>query len=117
MMLDKMQIEKIINLNNQLNEDIGKLQIENDVLLAKNNLLQEENEKLKSELRGKENEIREQLGCKIAIKALEKQIAKTPMQNYYNEGDYVWECVSCEEVVAEGQNYCHNCGQKLLELD
>ena len=60
---------------------------------------------------------REQLGCKIAIKALEKQIAKTPMQNYYNEGDYVWECVSCEEVVAEGQNYCHNCGQKLLELD
>jgi regulator of replication initiation timing len=57
MMLDKMQIEKIINLNNQLNEDIGKLQIENDVLLAKNNLLQEENEKLKSELRGKENEI------------------------------------------------------------
>jgi cell division protein FtsB len=52
MMLDKMQIEKIINLNNQLNEDIGKLQIENDVLLAKNNLLQEENEKLKSELRG-----------------------------------------------------------------
>jgi len=57
MMLDKMQIEKIINLNNQLNEAIGKLQIENDVLLAKNNLLQEENEKLKSELRGNENEI------------------------------------------------------------
>lgn len=47
MMLDKMQIEKIINLNNRLNEDIGKLQIENDVLLAKNNLLQEENEKLR----------------------------------------------------------------------
>lgn len=57
MMLDKMQIEKIINLNNQLNEDIGKLQIENDVLLAKNNLLQEENEKLKAELKGKDNEI------------------------------------------------------------
>jgi regulator of replication initiation timing len=57
MMLDKMQIEKIINLNNQLNEDIGKLQIENDVLLAKNNLLQEENEKLKADLRGKDNEI------------------------------------------------------------
>ena len=49
MMLDKMQIEKIVNLNKQLNEDIGKLQIENDVLLAKNNLLQEENEKLKSD--------------------------------------------------------------------
>ena len=63
------------------------------------------------------DDFREQLGCKIAIKALEKQIAKTPMQNYYNEGDYAWECVSCEEVVAEGQNYCHNCGQKLLELD
>ncbi len=57
MMLDKMQIEKIINLNNQLNEDIGKLQIEKDVLLAKNNLLQEENEKLKADLRGKDNEI------------------------------------------------------------
>lgn len=57
MMLDKMQIEKIINLNNKLNEDIGKLQIENDVLLAKNNLLQEENEKLKADLRGKDNEI------------------------------------------------------------
>ena len=59
MMLDKMQIEKIINLNNQLNEDIGKLQIENDVLLAKNNLLQEENEKLKANLRGKDNKIDE----------------------------------------------------------
>ena len=57
MMLDKMQIEKIVNLNKQLNEDIGKLQIKNDVLLAENNLLQKENEKLKSELRGKENEI------------------------------------------------------------
>ena len=57
MMLDKMQIEKIINLNNRLNEDIGKLQIENDVLLAKNKLLQEENEKLKAELKGKGNEI------------------------------------------------------------
>ena len=57
MMLDKMQIEKIINLNNQLNENIGKLQIENDVLSAKNNLLQEENEKLKADLRGKDNEI------------------------------------------------------------
>lgn len=53
----KMQIEKIIKLNKQLNEDIGKLQIENDVLLAKNNLLQEENEKLKADLRSKDNEI------------------------------------------------------------
>lgn len=57
MMLDKMQIEKIIKINNQLDEDIGKLQIENDVLLAINNLLQEENEKLKAELKGKDNEI------------------------------------------------------------
>lgn len=57
MMLDKMQIEKIIKLNNQLDEDIGKLQIENDVLLAINNLLQDENEKLKAELKGKDNEI------------------------------------------------------------
>jgi len=59
MMLDKMQIEKIIKINNQLDEDIGKLQIENDVLLAINNLLQEENEKLKAELKGKDNEINE----------------------------------------------------------
>ncbi|GMG96837.1 hypothetical protein [Tepidimicrobium xylanilyticum] len=77
MMLDKMQIEKIINLNNQLNEDIGKLQIENDVLLAKNNLLQEENEKLKSELRGKENEIndlKERIAYLKQFKTKEKDI-------------------------------------------
>jgi uncharacterized small protein (DUF1192 family) len=36
---------------------LDKMQIENDVLLAKNNLLQEENEKLKADLRGKDNEI------------------------------------------------------------
>jgi len=71
MMLDKrflkikMQIEKIINLNNQLNEDIGKLQIKNDVLLAENNLLQKENEKLKADLRGKDNEIND-LKARIA---------------------------------------------------
>lgn len=77
MMLDKMQIEKIINLNNQLNEDIGKLQIENDILLAKNNLLQEENEKLKSELRGKENEIndlKERIAYLKQFKTKEKDI-------------------------------------------
>lgn len=67
MMPDKMQIEKIVNLNKQLNEDIGKLQIKNDVLLAENNLLQKENEKLKSELRGKENEINY---LKALVKAL-----------------------------------------------
>lgn len=49
--------------------------------------------------------------------ALEKQIEKTPIQSYYSEGDYTWECVNCEETVDEGQNYCHNCGQKLLEWD
>jgi regulator of replication initiation timing len=72
-----MQIEKIINLNNQLNKDIGKLQIENDVLLAKNNLLQEENEKLKSELRGKENEIndlKERIAYLKQFKTKEKDI-------------------------------------------
>lgn len=25
-----------------------------------------------------------------------------------------WECVNCEETVDEGQNYCHNCGQRLV---
>ena len=78
MMLDKMQIEKIINLNNQLNEDIGKLQIENDILLAKNNLLQEENEKLKADLRGKDNDIND-LKARIAyleqFKPKEKDIS------------------------------------------
>ena len=49
--------------------------------------------------------------------ALEKQIEKTPIQSYYSEGDYTWECVNCEETVDEGQNYCHHCGQKLLEWD
>jgi regulator of replication initiation timing len=77
MMLDKMQIEKIINLNNQLNEDIGKLQIKNDVLLVKNNLLQKENEKLKADLRGKENEIndiKERIAYLKRFKPKEKDI-------------------------------------------
>ena len=52
-----------------------------------------------------------------AIAAIEKQLPKTPMQNFYNEGDYTWECVNCEETVDEGQNYCHNCGQKLVEWE
>ena len=77
MMLDKMQIEKIINLNNQLNKDIGKLQIKNDVLLAKNNLLQKENEKLKADLRGKDNEIndlKERIAYLEQFKPKEKDI-------------------------------------------
>lgn len=53
----------------------------------------------------------------LAINALEKQMPKTPIQSYYSEGDYTWECVNCEETVDEGQNYCHHCGQKLLEWD
>lgn len=53
----------------------------------------------------------------LAIKALEKQAVKTPIQSFYNEGDYNWECVNCEETVGEGQDYCHHCGQKLLEWD
>ena len=51
--------------------------IENDVLLAKNNLLQEENEKLKSELRGKENEIndlKERIAYLKQFKPKEKDI-------------------------------------------
>ena len=51
------------------------------------------------------------------VESLEKQLPKTPMQNFYNEGDYTWECVNCEEAVDEGQNYCHNCGQKLVERE
>ena len=73
----KMQIEKIIKLNKQLNEDIGKLQIENDVLLAKNNLLQKENEKLKADLRGKDNEIndlKERIAYLEQFKPKEKDI-------------------------------------------
>ena len=48
---------------------------------------------------------------------LEKNMVATPTQDFYNEGDYVWRCVRCEDMVDEGQNYCHNCGQKLLEWD
>jgi len=76
-MLDKMQIEKIINLNKQLNKDIRKLQIKNDVLLAKNNLLQKENEKLKADLRGKDNEIndlKERIAYLEQFKPKEKDI-------------------------------------------
>ena len=51
------------------------------------------------------------------VESLEKQLPKTPMQNFYKEGDYTWECVNCEETVDEGQNYCHNCGQKLVERE
>lgn len=53
----------------------------------------------------------------VIVESLEKQLPKTPMQNFYNEGDYNWECVNCEEVVDEGQYYCHCCGQKLLKWD
>ena len=72
-----MQIEKIINLNKQLNKDIRKLQIKNDVLLAKNNLLQKENEKLKADLRGKDNEIndlKERIAYLEQFKPKEKDI-------------------------------------------
>lgn len=55
--------------------------------------------------------------AKLMVKALEKQIAKTPIQSFYNEGDYNWECKNCEQIVDEGQNYCHHCGQKLVEWD
>jgi len=73
----KLQIEKIIKLNKQLNEDIGKLQIKNDVLLAENNLLQKENEKLKADLRGKDNEIndlKERIAYLERFKSKEKDI-------------------------------------------
>lgn len=56
-------------------------------------------------------------GAKTIIEALGKQIVKTPLESFYNEGDYTWECVNCEETVDEGQNYCHHCGQKLVEWE
>ena len=74
LMLDKMQIEKILSLNKQLNKDIGKLQIEKDILLAESKSQQEENDKLKADLRGKDNEINDLIA---RIKYLEQFKPKT----------------------------------------
>lgn len=52
---------------------------------------------------------------KVAVECMEKQIPATPHQNYYNEGDYNWECI-CENIVNEGDIFCKHCGQKLLEV-
>jgi predicted RNA-binding Zn-ribbon protein involved in translation (DUF1610 family) len=50
----------------------------------------------------------------VAIKALEKQIPKKPLN------DYCWHCPNCEEEVywdtecgQQKFRYCHNCGQKI----
>ncbi len=47
------------------------------------------------------------------IVAIEKQIPKKPMQSYYNEGDYVWECLTCGNTSEHYQKYCVYCGQRL----
>ena len=47
---DKMRIRRLLNINEELSEDIGKLKMENDYL-------QLENHMLKAEIRGKDNEI------------------------------------------------------------
>lgn len=48
----------------------------------------------------------------IAIDAIKKQIPLIPIQSFYNEGDYVWECPICENIVGEGQHHCVDCGQR-----
>lgn len=47
----------------------------------------------------------------------ERDKAMTPRQGYYNEGDYLWECLVCGSIVEEGTNFCHHCGQRLAKED
>ncbi len=44
----------------------------------------------------------------IAIEAMQKQDPMTPMSN---QGEY--NCPMCELTIAEGDEYCWHCGQKL----
>lgn len=50
----------------------------------------------------------------LALEVLKKQIPITPIAGYYSEGDYLWECVVCDNYVEDGQIFCHVCGQKLI---
>lgn len=45
----------------------------------------------------------------LAIKALEKQIAKKP---FVDTGKFL-KCSHCHSVVRNSDKYCHECGQKL----
>lgn len=65
---DKMRIRRLLNINEELSEDIGKLKMENDYL-------QLENHMLKAKIRGKDNEIND---LKARIKYLKQFEPKTP---------------------------------------
>lgn len=47
----------------------------------------------------------------------DKERIARPVETILREGEYLWECVVCEEIVEEGQYYCHNCGQHLLQAE
>lgn len=54
----------------------------------------------------------------VAIAALEKQIAKKPIElpeeeTFYDGGYYGHKCGMCEFPVYDDQIYCDKCGQKL----
>ena len=57
------------------------------------------------------------MDLELIIEALEKQIGKKPKIleiNYYNQKCISHECICCNESVGELQNYCGECGQKIL---
>ena len=51
---------------------------------------------------------------KLAIKALEKQVEKKPIENeIYGVSTSIF-CPNCESELYAGQTYCDKCGQKIL---
>ena len=51
---------------------------------------------------------REYIAVDTAIQALEKQVPKKPLSIY---GEYT--CPMCEVTIAEKDDYCYNCGQRI----
>ena len=72
------------------------------------------------------------IGCDLAIEALEKQIAKKPVEELYEERDgedwydtgTLYDCPNCKHNVGKysneikdwifQENHCDDCGQKLV---
>lgn len=51
---------------------------------------------------------------KMAIKALEKQIAKKPVETMICD-TATWKCPCCGNELYSGQEYCDECGQAILD--
>lgn len=51
--------------------------------------------------------------CQKVLEALDKQIAKKPSNEEYEDGTFAYVCPSCYTEVLEKQPYCDDCGQAL----